>query len=1599
MLRIGNITGNFNANATDKERLVLSTATQSNMIVLNTEDPNGLINIVLNDSMTIGRSNQYINFTSNNANLMTISSEATIYNAPTYFNNQVIINSNINISIANIAIDGTGINAPNVISCNVSILYPSDAFSYFTIQEDSPDITTPTLQVSQNILTYMGGNIGIGTISPSEQFHMTSNALIEGNLTVAAISTEQISYDYDNFNSNLINLNGNFLDNLGCNVNGIVFANTNVSVEGVLRAPNFALKNINVLTAIVTSNANFANTYIHNYTCNNNIPTLVIDHNTSFTRCNVIDVNVNTNSIMSLNNAGCISFGKNNASNARATLDINYTNSNNVSNMVIVSGVSPTNVFTIDNNANIGIGTSIALHPLHITRLNEDITNNAFIGIYDNTLPDPSCNIGYGPLLMACNIASNIQITYLDKYGALTLGNIPYDPAWTLNVANSLNVPFIQTNAIYPNTNVSENIDFGNASLTNVFSMSLSNVDIAQLTTTSNLTTEFFSACNFLIRGLNIFNNDNDNYFQINNSNYIFTGDNACFSTNPLDLQTSPTTDGKLKIVVQDVTNVNTPSVGINVVGNRSTAIRVSSTVYGDAVYESYGINNYRSYSGIGTDSVYFISYGTNDSDYYNNRAFQISGNGIRLAKNVQITNSGLSINNGGNNLNPTSFTQKLLVRGVTQINDVQNNPVLFVNDGSAYDNTNIGIGTVVPNAKLHVIGNAIITDNAYLMCNAIISCNVGIGTTNPNSTLDVYGTGSFTSSLSVGTDLNIGTDLTVGNTVSVNNKLLVASDIYCTGNIYQGSLIGSTGPPSVNVSSQWATSNFAGNVTVSSTGSNIGIGISTPTNQLHVFGGSTFSITKNSGSLPTSTPTLSVTGSTSNFIGTSANINYTLSSSSLSNLVNLFDQNVIIGNTTTSWSVTGYTGANFTFNNSGNNTSFITNTAQGPIVGHHISVALNTSVNLTSISLNCDNAKYGPAEVVLTGSLDNSTWIYIGTYTFSTWTSASIPNIINVNTYGIYQYYRIVFTRAIINNLIKLQEVKFNYGINRNIYIDNGAIGIGTTQPRQGLDLTDVNIIINSSSSNSSSNINVGLGIGTNVPQYPLHVVGKSYFQNGNVGIGKSQTAFTLDVGGNINFDGALFQSGYQYISSQWTSGVNGGNLTFYSTGCNIGIGTTTPSCLLDVYGDAFFRGGNVGIGKSQTAFTLDVGGNINFDGALYQSGYQYISSHWTSGINAGNITFYSTGSNIGIGTTTPSHILDVYGDVYFQNGNVGIGKTQSSFTLDVGGNINFDGSLFQSGYKYISSQWVSGVNGSSNTVYNIGSNVGIGTNLPGAAYALHVNGKSYFANGNVGIATTTANYTLHVGGDVNFTGSLYQNGFKQTNSQWFSVGSNSFSNIYSISNVGIGTTNPQFPLHVLGRSYLVSNVGIATPVSTNYTLDVGGNVNFSGFLTQSGSRYISSQWTSVASNSFSNIYSQSNVGIGTTNPLFPLHVVGNVFLGSNLNVKGMITATKNIATTSDLRVKTDLKKIENPLDIINELNGYKYRRTDIGSYEYGLIAQEVQRVMPELVGSHNNLLNISYGNMSAVFVEAIKKLNYKIELLENEVKLLKGVISPMEL
>jgi hypothetical protein len=105
-------------------------------------------------------------------------------------------------------------------------------------------------------------------------------------------------------------------------------------------------------------------------------------------------------------------------------------------------------------------------------------------------------------------------------------------------------------------------------------------------------------------------------------------------------------------------------------------------------------------------------------------------------------------------------------------------------------------------------------------------------------------------------------------------------------------------------------------------------------------------------------------------------------------------------------------------------------------------------------------------------------------------------------------------------------------------------------------------------------------------------------------------------------------------------------------------------------------------------------------------------------------------------------------------------------------------------------------------------------------------------------------------------------------------------------------------------------------------------------------------------------------------------------------------ITAYKNIVcsgditSNSDISLKDNVVTYENALDKILAMRGVEYDRNDLdGKHEVGLIAQEVEKIIPEVVGeSEDGIKNIAYGKLTAVLIEAIKEQQQQINDLRQQ-------------
>lgn len=123
----------------------------------------------------------------------------------------------------------------------------------------------------------------------------------------------------------------------------------------------------------------------------------------------------------------------------------------------------------------------------------------------------------------------------------------------------------------------------------------------------------------------------------------------------------------------------------------------------------------------------------------------------------------------------------------------------------------------------------------------------------------------------------------------------------------------------------------------------------------------------------------------------------------------------------------------------------------------------------------------------------------------------------------------------------------------------------------------------------------------------------------------------------------------------------------------------------------------------------------------------------------------------------------------------------------------------------------------------------------------------------------------------------------------------------------------------------------------------------------------------------------------------------IGNFYIRDGTTTRytfddnGSFTATGNVTAYSDIRLKENIEVIPNALDKVSQIRGVTYDRNDIEneSRQAGVIAQEVEKVLPEVVNTdENGVKSVAYGNMVSLLIEAIKEQQKQIDELKRKLE-----------
>jgi hypothetical protein len=526
-------------------------------------------------------------------------------------------------------------------------------------------------------------------------------------------------------------------------------------------------------------------------------------------------------------------------------------------------------------------------------------------------------------------------------------------------------------------------------------------------------------------------------------------------------------------------------------------------------------------------------------------------------------------------------------------------------------------------------------------------------------------------------------------------------------------------------------------------------------------------------------------------------------------------------------------------------------------------------------------------------------------------------------------------------------------------------------------------------------------VGIGTTAPQYTLHV---------NGGIGATD----------------LYVSGIGTFVSELNVGLDGTVLTVLGVGNSIGIGTALPAFLLDV---------RAPVSTGQTA--LYVQGDVRITGDLVVEDDLTLDEVTVRNITVtealnvtspGISTFggyvdindsVDISSNLNVvGLSTLGGYVDINANADFSGTINVVGLTTLGGYVDINNSVDISGALNVVGLTtlggYVDINNSVDISGALNVVglTTLGGYVDINNSVD-ISGALNVSGIATIASVSIvgaalsnlivsGIATIA---TVDINGgdievsnvdtvDLNVTG-ISTLGTVRISSGIITASSGIVTYFGDGSNL-IGLAGDP-PLQTVLNTGNTSTIGMSiSGVTTLTTLNstsgtitnlTGTNINVSGIITASAFFGDGSGLTGLTG-AGSTVFNDT-----TTNqeffPLFTDITTGTITASGISTSKltynpstGAVTAV-DFNSTSDINLKENIHTVGNALEITEQLRGVSFDWKETGKSSYGVIAQELEEVLPELV-KQGEIKSVNYNGIIGVLIEAVKELKREVEDLK---------------
>jgi hypothetical protein len=227
--------------------------------------------------------------------------------------------------------------------------------------------------------------------------------------------------------------------------------------------------------------------------------------------------------------------------------------------------------------------------------------------------------------------------------------------------------------------------------------------------------------------------------------------------------------------------------------------------------------------------------------------------------------------------------------------------------------------------------------------------------------------------------------------------------------------------------------------------------------------------------------------------------------------------------------------------------------------------------------------------------------------------------------------------------------------------------------------------------------------------------------------------------------------------------------------------------------------------------------------------------------------------------------------------------------------------------------------------------------------------------------------------------SGSIYGCTFTEDSKDKDDIATRTDSGFYQSSS---GTTAEGWPINDGNWQHMISCTH--SNDGNYFAMQLGASFFSQGLFYRSVNNSGTQAWSRVAlygNNYGGNLY--ASVYYDADNTAFYLDAHST---GTSLNVAGSIVAAGNVTAYSDIRVKANVETIPSALHKLDQIRGVTYTRTDLEDKERryaGVIAQEIEAVLPEAVRDLGNIKAVDYNATIALLIQAVKELRDEVEAL----------------